>query len=201
MGSNTGTFGCIAGTILVLGAVAVLIAWGVSHPKDPHFFVDQANISGYDLTSDNNLNSSFNLLVSAYNPNPKYFIYYDVVMVSVYDNGTLLAYQVLPDPFSHDPKAQLSLKAGPVAQNVSLSDGSSPNNATTTTVGDLKTAGSSGGAANLEVRVRAVTRFKYKGWKKFHHMMKATCSPVVVKFNSSSQASGAQQTRCNVYVY
>ncbi|KAL8130076.1 hypothetical protein V2J09_019231 [Rumex salicifolius] len=201
MGSSSGAWICGVFTILVLGAVATLIAWGVSHAKDPHFFVDGATISGYNLTADNNLTSTFNILVSAYNPNRNYFIYYDVVMISVYENGTLLAYEVLPDPFAHHPKANLSLNAGPVAQSVSLTSDGTSLNSTTAIVGGLKSAGISNGTASLEVRVRAVTRFKYKGWKKFHHMMKASCSPIAVKFNSSSQASGAQQTRCYVNTY
>ena len=100
--------------LIVIAGLIILIIWLTVKPKKLIYTVEEASIRGYNLTN-NHLNSTFNFVIRAYNPNTKVSIYYDRVEVSVSYDDQLVAFNSL-DSFYQPRRTVTHLRPKLVAQ-------------------------------------------------------------------------------------
>ncbi|KAL2499109.1 NDR1/HIN1-like 25 [Abeliophyllum distichum] len=82
--------------ILILGILAAIIYF-VFQPKIPKYSVDAMSITQFNLGNDNSLSATFNVNITARNPNKKIGIYYEGGShLSVWYTGTKLCEGSLP---------------------------------------------------------------------------------------------------------
>lgn len=82
--------------ILILGILAAIIYF-VFQPKIPKYSVDAMRITQFNLGNDNSLSATFNVNITARNPNKKIGIYYESGShLSVWYTGTKLCEGSLP---------------------------------------------------------------------------------------------------------
>ncbi|XP_074278946.1 uncharacterized protein At1g08160-like [Silene latifolia] len=183
---KSGTITCAATTFIILGGIALLIAWLADKMKSPTFSIDQAAVSGYNFSTTNYVNATFTVVVHSHNRDPKYKIIYHVVAVSMYHtNDYALGYETL-GPYTQDHGDDLLFSARPVSQNVPISD---PD------VVKAMRNETKAGELRVQVRVRASVRYEVKGWKHKHFTLKVICSPVVINLTSGKTN---QSTNCDV---
>ncbi|XP_021733031.1 uncharacterized protein LOC110699827 [Chenopodium quinoa] len=179
---------CFVITFIILGGIAVLIAWLADKMKSPTFSVDQAAVNDYNFTADNRLNATFTVVVRSHNRDSKYKIDYNVVVVSVYHNGYTLAYDTLGPYFQHHGD-DILFTAQPKAQNVMISD---PGLAR-----DIRNE-TRAGRFELEIRVRAAVRYEVKRWKHKNYTLRIICIPVLIGLSSGKSS---QSTKCDIDRY
>ncbi|KAJ8429722.1 hypothetical protein Cgig2_013794 [Carnegiea gigantea] len=176
---------CAVITLVFLGGLAVLIAWLADRTKAPAFSVATATITGFNFSTTNRLNATFSLSITAHNRDPKYFIIYHVIVVSVHHSGYTLAYQSVSS-FTQPHGDATAFTAQPTAQDVIVSD---PD------VARQMRNETQAGQLGLEVLVRAAVRFQVTRWKHRHYTLKVICSPVGVDFGSGKRF---QRTDCHI---
>lgn len=170
--------------LIVLVGVTVLIIWVAVKPKKLVYTIEDGSIHGFNLTNNNHLNATFNLVIRSYNPNSKVSIYYDKVEVFIsYDDETVAFNTV--DPFFQPRRNVTHLGVKLVAQDVALFGAVAK---------DLKLE-KSAGEVELDVRVKAKIRFKVGVWKSRHRTMRILCSPTMVHFSSSKTF---ERTYCDI---
>ncbi|KAH7561138.1 hypothetical protein ACOSP7_016270 [Xanthoceras sorbifolium] len=183
---HTGLFRCIAIfflALIVIVGVTVIVIWLVIRPKRLIYTIDNGSIHNFNLTN-NHLNSTFNFVIRADNPNGRASIYYDSIEVSVaYDNQNV-AFNTL-EPFHQPTRNVTRLETRLEAQNAALSESVSR---------DLKLEKASG-EVELDVHVKAKIRFKVGMWKSRDRTLRILCSPVLVHFSSSKSF---QRTYCDI---
>lgn len=176
---------CFVITFLVLGGVAVFIAWLADKMKSPTFYLDQATINGYNFTTNNQFNANFTLAVRSHNRDPKYRIDYNVIVVSVYHSGFTLAYDTL-GPYTQSHGDDIIFTAQPIARNVRILDAG--------VVGSIKNE-TRAGQLGFEVRVRAAVRYEVKRWKHKKYILRIICTPVLISLTSGKPS---QSIKCEV---
>ncbi|KAF7154633.1 hypothetical protein RHSIM_Rhsim01G0210100 [Rhododendron simsii] len=159
--------------IILLVGLTILIIWLAVKPKRLVYSIESGSIRGYNLSQNNHLNSNFNFILRAYNPNTKVSVYYKKVETSVWFNGQRLAFNTLP-PFRQGHKNETRLGVNLVAQDVALSGD---------TAKGMKTE-RTGGAVELDVRMKARIRIKVGAWKG-RRTLRVLCPSVLVGFSSS----------------
>ncbi|XP_058227464.1 uncharacterized protein At1g08160-like [Rhododendron vialii] len=167
------TIGIILLIIILLVGLTILIIWLAVKPKRLVYSIESGSISGYNLSQTNHLNSTFNFILRAYNPNTKVSVYYKKVETSVWFDGQKLAFNTLA-PFLQRHKNVTRLGVNLVAQDVALSGD---------TAKGMKTE-RSGGAVELDVRMKARIRLKVGAWKG-RRTLRVLCPSVLVRFSSS----------------
>ncbi|XP_048493037.1 uncharacterized protein LOC125493610 [Beta vulgaris subsp. vulgaris] len=177
---------CFVITFLLLGGIAVLIAWLADKMKSPMFSIDQANINGYNFTADNHLNATFILEVRSHNRDSKYQIKYDLIVVSVYHSGYTLAYDSNLGPFTQHHGEDIVFTAQPRARNVLIRNSE--------LAGDIRNEARAE-KLGLEVHVRAAVRYEVARWKHKSYVLRIICTPVFVGLSSGK---GSQSTICDV---
>ncbi|KAK9690056.1 hypothetical protein RND81_09G101400 [Saponaria officinalis] len=177
---------CILFIILVLGGVAVLIAWAVDKPKNPTFFINQASINDFNLNSDNRLNATFTLVVQSHNRDPKYTINYNYIMVAIFHDTSTLAYVPNVGPYKQDHGEDLIFTVQPLSRNFKISESD--------VAADLRNEMKSG-QLNFEVRIRAYVKFQVKGWKRKRYTLGIVCAPLLINLASMKTFEG---TDCSV---
>ncbi|KAK4855152.1 hypothetical protein QYF36_004515 [Acer negundo] len=183
---HRGLFRCIAFFLLaliVIVGITVLVIWIVIKPKRLVYTIEDGSIQNFNLNN-NHLNSTFNFLIRAHNPNGRASIYYDSIEVSVVYDDQTLAFNTL-EPFHQPTRNVTRLKTGIVAENAALSGSVSK---------DLRVEKASGDV-ELDVHLRAKIRFKVGIWKSGHRTLRILCSPVTVHF---SKSKGFQRTYCDI---
>ncbi|XP_043707233.1 uncharacterized protein At1g08160-like [Telopea speciosissima] len=175
---------CIATTIItlcVLIAIAILIAWAIIRPKRLVYTIENGSVHGYDLKY-KHLNSSFNFVLKAYNPNKKVSVFYNSMQVSVLYDDEPIAFDTV-EPFfqSHHNVTLLQLK--PVAHSVPLMESE---------IKDLKLERSSG-VMELTIKVKGKVRLKVGSWKSKERKLRVSCYPVDLHFSSSKSF---ERTKC-----
>ncbi|KAG5566614.1 hypothetical protein RHGRI_002243 [Rhododendron griersonianum] len=168
------TIGFILLAIILLVGLTILIIWLAVKPKRLVYSIESGSIRGYNLSETNHLNSNYNFVLRAYNPNTKVSIYYDKVETSVSYDGQKLAFNTLA-PFRQRHKNVTRLGVNLVAQDVALSGD---------TAKGMKTE-RSGGAVELDVRMKARIRLKVGAWKG-RRTLRVLCPSVLVRFSSST---------------
>ncbi|KAL4589248.1 hypothetical protein LXL04_002154 [Taraxacum kok-saghyz] len=73
--------------LIVIAAVAGGVFYVLYRPHRPSFAISSLQVSQFNLTSSNQLNTRFNFTVTARNPNKKIAFYYDLVSVSIDSKG------------------------------------------------------------------------------------------------------------------
>lgn len=170
-------------TLIILFGIAVLILWLVVKPRHLVYTVEDGSIHNFNIT-DNHLNSTFDFVVRAYNPNKKVSVYYDSIEARVeYDDQTLAFDVVKPffQPHMNVTRLEVKLKSQSVALLGSVSK-------------DLKLERTSG-EVELSVGIKAKIRFKVGDWKSRHMTLRVYCSPVLVHF---SRSNAFDRTYCDV---
>ncbi|CAL9108690.1 unnamed protein product [Musa textilis] len=180
---------CVAITavsLLALAGLLVLVFWLVVRPSLLRCSVDKAHLRGFNVT-DNALTATFNLTLEVHNPNRKVVVYYDRVEVAVWYDGQMLALNEVA-PFYQPRRDVRMLKVDLVARSRPL---------LSSVETSLKQDQSAGEAA-VEVRLRAMVRFKVGLLKTDHYTLRAYCSPVLVRFSPS--VTQFQKVYCDVYI-
>lgn len=162
--------------LLALVGLLILVFWLVVRPSLLRYSVEKAHVQGFNLTG-NTLSATFNLTIDARNPNRKVSVYYDRVDVAVWYGGQMLAFNEVA-PFYQPQWETRALKVDAAARSTPLLGSVSAS---------LKRERAAGATA-VEVRVRAWVRFKVGLLKTDHYILRAYCSPVVVRFSASSPA-------------
>ncbi|GAB4859698.1 hypothetical protein Ancab_011177 [Ancistrocladus abbreviatus] len=169
--------------LIVIVGLVILVIWLVIKPKKLVYSIDEGSIKGYTLSNDH-LDSTFNLVVRAYNPNHRVSVSYDRMEVAVSYGGQTVAYQEVA-PFFQPHKNITRLRVDPTARYVALP---------AKTAQDLRLERTAG-QVELDVRMKAKIRFKVGVWKSRHYKLKVLCSPVMINFNSPDKF---QMTNCEV---
>ncbi|KAH7561139.1 hypothetical protein ACOSP7_016269 [Xanthoceras sorbifolium] len=183
---HTGLFRCITIfflALIVIVGVTVMAIWLVIRPKRLIYTIDNGSIHNFNLTN-NHLDSTFNFVIRAHNPNGRASIYYESIEVSVAYNDQNVAFNTL-EPFRQPTRNITRLETRLVAQNAALSGSASR---------DLKRERSLG-KVELDVHVKAKIRFKVGIWKSRRRTLKVLCSRVVVPFSSSKKF---ERTDCDI---
>ncbi|KAL3845053.1 hypothetical protein ACJIZ3_002456 [Penstemon smallii] len=96
--------------IIILGILAAIVYF-VIQPKIPNYSIDSMRITQFNLGTDNSLSATFNVNITARNPNTKIGIYYeDGSHLSVWYVGTRLCEGSLPEFYQgHRTTTMLSL--------------------------------------------------------------------------------------------
>ncbi|GAB4824816.1 hypothetical protein Ancab_007686 [Ancistrocladus abbreviatus] len=170
--------------IVVVGLV-ILIIWLTFKPKKLVYSIDQASIQGYNMSNDH-LDSTFNLVVRAYNPSHRISVYYDTMEVAVSYGGQTVAYQEAP-PFFQPHKNITRLRVHPTARSVALPE---------KTARDLRLERTSG-QVGVDVRMKAWIRFKAGVLKSRHYKLKVLCSSVKINF---AAPDNFQMINCKVHI-
>ncbi|KAJ6747934.1 LATE EMBRYOGENESIS ABUNDANT (LEA) HYDROXYPROLINE-RICH GLYCOPROTEIN FAMILY [Salix purpurea] len=90
------TFSLLLLLILVIGLIAGTL-YLVFQPKLPKFSIDSLQITTFNLTSNSSLSATFNVTITAKNPNKKVGVYYEGGShISVWYTGTNLCQGSLP---------------------------------------------------------------------------------------------------------
>ncbi|RWW88923.1 hypothetical protein BHE74_00002174 [Ensete ventricosum] len=173
-------------SLLALAGLLVLVFWLVVRPSLLRCSVDKAHLQGFNITN-NALSATFNLTLDLHNPNRKVVAYYDRVEVAVWYDGQMLALNEVA-PFYQPRRDVRMLKVDLLARSMPL---------LSSVATSLKQDRSAGEAA-VEVRMRAMVRFKVGLLKTDHYTLRAYCSPVLVRF--SSPATQFQKVYCDVYI-
>ncbi|KAL6993309.1 hypothetical protein U1Q18_011425 [Sarracenia purpurea var. burkii] len=89
---------CLIFLQIVIVAIAAAVVYFVFHPKLPKYSVDSMRITQFSLSNDANLDATFNVNITAQNPNKKIGIYYlGGSRISVWYTATQLCQGALPE--------------------------------------------------------------------------------------------------------
>ncbi|KAK6926705.1 Late embryogenesis abundant protein, LEA_2 subgroup [Dillenia turbinata] len=169
--------------LIVIVGLAVLIIWLTIKPKRLVYSVEEVLIQNFNLTN-NHLNATFDIVMTAYNPNTKVSFYYDSVEVTVtYHDQTVAFTGVEPFFQSHQNVTRLEVK--PVAQYLPLKGSVAMD------LGHEK----SSGEVKLAVYVKARIRFKVGVWKSKDRTLRVACDRVSAHFYSAKRF---EMTFCDV---
>ncbi|KAJ0778360.1 putative Late embryogenesis abundant protein, LEA_2 subgroup [Helianthus debilis subsp. tardiflorus] len=172
--------------LIIFVGLTVLIIWLTIKPKKLVYSIDDVAIHNYYLSNANHLNATYNLTLSAYNPNKKVSIYYDKVdIIVLYDDETISRGTI--DAFYQSKINTTRFKLNLASHDVALPD---------RIARDLKVERTLG-RVELRVKLKTRIRFKLGMWKsrQYDHI-KVSCAPLMVHFSSSSK--GFQRTMCDV---
>ncbi|EPS68674.1 hypothetical protein M569_06096 [Genlisea aurea] len=146
---------CCLWTALSIFAIAVLLAiagglfYLIYRPRRPSISVDSLQLSAFNLT-DTAVVSSFNLSLSARNPNSRISFIYDEIAVRLRSSGVDVAAGSIPG-FTQAAKATTTLRAA----------AASSNNADSTAVSQLKSKLKTT-ANNLQLQIQLDTKIRAK---------------------------------------
>ncbi|KAK4369528.1 hypothetical protein RND71_013320 [Anisodus tanguticus] len=173
-------------TLIIIVGITVLIIWLILRPRKMVYSIENSSIHDYNLTNNNHLNANFNFTLRAYNPNKRVSIYYDNIEVKLFFNSQPIAFNNIVTPFYQPCRNvthlnDVSLPANDVALYGDISR-------------DFKTQ-RTGGAVELQVKIRAKIRFKVGVWKSGHRKLKILCTP---KVNFSNSRKNSKSFPCDV---
>lgn len=175
---------CIVLAILALIAVTGLVAliiWAAVQPRKLKYSLEHGSITGFNLTNDR-LNSNFNFVLRANNPNRRVSLYYDRIDVSVvYEDTKLSANNV--HPFYQRRRNVTFVDLDLVAKNATVYGA---------VARDLRMERAAE-ELNLSVKIRAKIRLKV-GLVKIHRTLKIDCDSVTTPFDPKK---GFQRVLCD----
>ncbi|KAI9122115.1 hypothetical protein K1719_006804 [Acacia pycnantha] len=180
--------------LIVIGGLAVLIFWLVVQPRGFKFYVSDAQLTRFDLPSDNNLRYDLVLNFTARNPNKKLSIYYDRVEArAFYDDQRFATADVIThmNSFRQSTKSSDPMSAYFSGQHLMVSDS-----------GDLLTQYNeekTKGAFNVDVKLYFRIRFKLGDVISgdYHPRVKCELS-LPLTSNTTSPAIAFESTKCDV---
>ncbi|RZR87609.1 hypothetical protein BHM03_00015060 [Ensete ventricosum] len=171
----------IAFAFFLIFGLVTLIIWLVLRPRLPQVTVSSATLSGFNLsTSQQLLSGDFDLNLTVHNPNSKMGIYYDHVAASVHYGSERLSDTSLA-PFYQAKGATTGLRSRLVAVGVYV-DSYVVN-------GINSDLGRGDGAVRFQVRVSAWVRFKPGAWRTRWHIMRVYCDDVPIGLRNGTTAA------------
>ncbi|XP_068334777.1 NDR1/HIN1-like protein 13 [Pyrus communis] len=135
---------------LVIAAIFGAVFYVLYRPHRPTFSLTALKLQTLNITTNNQLTSSFNLNITARNPNKKLVFFYNPIAVSIYSNDVDVADGVIP-AFVHGKKNTTLLKA-----KISSSGKDLDSSEVSTLKADMKSK------KGLPLRVRLDTRVRVK---------------------------------------
>lgn len=158
-------------SLVVITGLVVLIIWLAVHPRKLRYSIEHGSITGFNLSNDR-LNSNFDFVLRADNPNRRISLYYDKIDVTVlYEDQKLSINNV--HPFYQPRRNVTFVHLDLVAKNATIYE---------STARDLKME-RAGGDLSLDVKIRAKIRLKV-GLFKIHRTLKVDCESLSVPFDS-----------------
>lgn len=164
--------------LIVIIAVVVGILFLVFKPKLPKYSIDSLSITQLSLSNDNSLSASFDVKITATNPNEKIGIYYEEgSRVTVLYTSTELCRGSLPKFYQgHENTTVLTLELTGQTQNATE---------LLTTLQQQQQTGS----VPLTLKVRQPVRIKLGKLKLMKMKFRANCDLVVDSLNENNQIS------------
>ncbi|KAL5230836.1 hypothetical protein ABZP36_029612 [Zizania latifolia] len=180
----------IIGTIVAAGIVALII-WFVVRPKPIEYTITRAVVRHFNVTPPPGatVNATFNLILTADNPNRRVSMRYaHVVLRVLYGDGTQLALADVPD-FRQPHHNETRLEVRAVARSAPV-----PDQAARELEHDI-----AAGELSVDVRVRAGIRFVVGDVLSRYYRMHGICSPVTIGL-SPSAARSFKNVPCDVEI-
>ncbi|XP_075492477.1 NDR1/HIN1-like protein 6 [Primulina tabacum] len=165
--------------VLFLAAVAVTggILYALYRPHRPTFSLTSLKLSEFNLT-DTTLTSTFNLTLTARNPNKKITLVYDEISVKIFSGDIRIGEGYFPG-FVHGRENVTTLKMKVESSSNSIIDGAD--------IFMLKSIMKSG---DLPVKIQLDTKFKKFGKLKAKTLrMRVTCDGINIRLDSSRQCN------------
>ncbi|GLT47700.1 hypothetical protein SLA2020_213720 [Shorea laevis] len=178
----------IVTAVIILG-LAALIFWLIFRPNIVKFYVTEASLTQFNLTSDNNLHCNLALNITVRNPNKKIGIYYDRIEANAYYEDQRFATQQLT-PFYQDHKNTSYLNPSFQGQKLVFlgADGVSEYNQE-----------KNSGVYSIDVKLNLRVRFKLGKLKTWRFKPKIECDLEVPLSSSDGRlAGGAETTKCKI---
>ncbi|GMH11108.1 hypothetical protein Nepgr_012949 [Nepenthes gracilis] len=151
--------------LIVIVGLAILFIWLVIKPKKLMYSIEEGSINFYNLTQ-GHLDSTFGLVVAAYNPNCRASVYYDSMEVMVSYGGLTVAFQVV-QPFFQRHRNLTRLMVKPTARQVALPE---------KTARDMRLERTTG-MVDVDVLVKGRIRLKVGVWKSWHYKLRVFALP------------------------
>lgn len=179
--------------LLLLIGIAGVIFYVIYRPREPSFSVTSLKLSYLNLTSSSSqLNSKFDLTVTARNPNKKLVYLYDPISISIYSGDLDIGDGVIP-AFVHGKKNTTVLKTS-IGSNRRAVDSSAAS--------DLRANMKSKGGLPLKVRLDTKVKAKVGGLKTPRLRVRVSCDGIRVSLPTGKTAATAStsKTKCKVDV-
>ncbi|KAH6793219.1 Late embryogenesis abundant hydroxyproline-rich glycoprotein family [Perilla frutescens var. hirtella] len=175
--------------ILLLAAIAGAVFYVLYRPHRPSFTVNSLQLSKFNLT-DTSLTSSFNLSITARNPNKKITFFYDTISVKFLSGDLDIADGSFPG-FTHAKKNTTTLKSVISSSKNQFPDGT-----------DTSPLKSSLKNKNLPLKIQLDTKVKAKiGKIKTGNLnIRVTCDGIKISIPTGKTASSASTSnvKCKV---
>lgn len=170
---------------LIIIAIIVGIIFLIFRPKLPKYSIDTLQVTDFNLNNDQSLNATFDVTITARNPNKKIGIYYEGgSRVRVYYSGTQLCQGALPKFYQgHRNTTELILPLTGQTQNA------------TELLSRLQTQQQQLGYVPLNVRVRQPVRIKLGKLKLMKVKFVVRCTLQVDSLSANNQIS-IKNSRC-----
>lgn len=171
-------------TVIILVGIVALIFWFLVRPNNLKFYVTDASLTQFNLTTDNTLQYNLDLNLTVRNPNKRIGLYYDTFQVNGYYEGQRFNTQNLT-PFYQGHKNTTELSTVFDGQQVLVLGDSEVSN---------YNSEKSNGYYSIDVQLNLKLRVKM-GWIKVGHFKpKINCDLSV----PSSSGGTFQTTRCKL---
>ncbi|KAG6425854.1 hypothetical protein SASPL_110059 [Salvia splendens] len=175
--------------ILLLAAIAGAAIYVLYRPQRPSFAVNSLQLSRFNLT-DNSIASSFNLSVTARNPNKKLTFFYDSIAVKFISGDLDIADGSFPG-FTHGRRNVTTLKSVVSSSKNQIADGAD----TTQLKSSLKNR-------SLPLKIQLDTKVKVKigGIKTKNLRIRVTCDGIKISIPNGKTAKSAttSHVKCKV---
>ncbi|KAG6428897.1 hypothetical protein SASPL_106936 [Salvia splendens] len=175
--------------ILLLAAIAGAAIYVLYRPQRPSFAVNSIQLSRFNLT-DNSITSSFNLSVTARNPNKKLTFFYDSIAVKFISGDLDIADGSFPG-FTHGRRNVTTLKSVVSSSKNQIADGAD----TTQLKSSLKNR-------SLPLKIQLDTKVKVKigGIKTKNLRIRVTCDGIKISIPNGKTATSAttSHVKCKV---
>ncbi|XP_073063698.1 NDR1/HIN1-like protein 13 [Primulina eburnea] len=176
--------------VLFLAAVAVTggILYALYRPHRPTFSLNSLKLSEFNLT-DTTLTSTFNLTLTARNPNKKITLVYDEISVKILSGDIGIGEGYFPG-FVHGRENVTTLKMKVESSSNSIIDGA-----------DIFTLKSIVKSGDLPVKIQLDTRFNKFGKMKAKTLrMRVTCDGITISVPTNNTATFGRisKARCHV---
>ncbi|GMY25362.1 Protein YLS9 [Fagus crenata] len=174
-------------SLVVIVGLAILIFWLIFRPNKVNFYVNEASLTQFNFTENNNLQYNLALNITVRNPNKKIGIYYDKIEARAYYEDQRFDTKLLT-PFYQGHKTTSELNPVFQGQKVVLLG--------TDELSEFNTE-KSAGVYNIDVKLYLRIRFKVGKLKTWKMKPKIECD-LKVPFGSNGNSAGFEKTKCDI---
>ncbi|XP_059643423.1 NDR1/HIN1-like protein 6 [Cornus florida] len=178
-------------TLIVLATVAGAVLWVLYRPHRPSFSVSSLRISQFNFTSSSQLNSKFNLTVTAQNPNKKLVFFYDPMKIKVTADGINVGDGSIP-AFVHGTKNTTTLRSTITSSAQSMDS---------TSISTLKSDLKNKNGLDLKIQLDTKVKVKIGGLKTTKVAIRVSCKGIkaAVPTGKTSTTATTSDAKCKVY--